>query len=441
MLKKVKDTMDVHCMTDFKSVLVGLSGGADSVALTHILCALSKEYGFRVYAAHVNHGIRGSSADRDEHFSEQLAESLGVKFFSLKADVRSVAAEKGISEELAGREVRYRYFDSLCEEYNIDCIATAHHKNDNAETVIMNFMRGSGLKGLCGIPYKRDNIIRPILDCSRADIEEYCKANGLEYVTDETNCEDNYTRNRIRNLLIPTIQKLFNPSVVDTITRNSELITLDEEFLSGEADKVYAKSAADNVLDISALGGAHKAIILRVIRKMTDSVCGNRDVSQSVIMSVYELLKNNRTGTKTDVVRGVEARIEYGKLVIAEKTAEAGEFSYQIILGEKTYIPELNCSVLAEKADGYEKDGAEYFSVPEGASLCIRNRRKGDAFIPSGMTGTKKLKQFMIDRKIPRDKRDLTGIFTVDGEIAWVMGYRRSEKFKFKEKGIKIILI
>ncbi len=425
-------------MAEMKSVLVGLSGGADSVALTHILCVLSAKYGFKVYAAHVNHGLRGESAERDEAFSKAFAASLGIEFFSLKVDVRAVAKEKGLSEELAGREVRYAYFNSLCDGYGIEFIATAHHKNDNAETIIMNFMRGSGLKGLCGIPYRRDNIIRPLLDCTRAEIEEYCKTNGLEYVTDETNFAEEYTRNKIRHSLIPVIENKFNPSVVETVTRNAEIISLEEDFISGVADKAYEKAVSGNTLDIALTDNLHKAVVLRVIRKLTDTVCGNRDISQAGIIAVYELMKNNRTGTRSDIARGIEARIEYGRLIIGEKQEKGEDFLYELRLGETLYVPELDCSVLAETAEEYKKDGAEYFSVPDDFRICIRNRRRGDVFRPSGMTGTKKLKSFMIDNKIPQDKRDFVGILTINDEIGWIIGYRRSENFKFNGNGIKI---
>lgn len=441
MLKKIENTMREHGMINTKSILVGLSGGADSVVLTHALCMLSEKYGYKLYAAHVNHGLRAADAQRDEEFSKELAEKLGIGFFSLKADVKHIANEKGISEELAGREVRYGFFNDICKTHNIDCIATAHHRNDNAETIVMNFMRGSGLKGLCGIPYKRDNIIRPLLDCTRAEIEEYCTVNELSYVTDETNFEEEYTRNKIRNTLIPMIENKFNPSLVETISRNASVLSVEEDFISCEAERVYQKAADDNTLDIEILKGVHKAIALRVIRMMTDKICGNTDVSQAAVTAVYELMQRNLTGTKTDIVRDIEAHIEYGKLIIAPVHAKCDEFSYELKLGEKTYIPELGICILAEATDKYEKDGAEYFSIPDGSLLCIRNRRQGDTFKPSGMNGTKKLKQFMIDRKIPQYKRDSVGIFTVNDEIAWVMGYRRAEGYKFNGKGIKLTIL
>lgn len=440
MLLKIENAMQKCGVKKNCSILVGLSGGADSVALTHALCSLSQKYGFAIYAAHVNHGLRGAEAVRDEEFSREFAQEHGITFFSLRADVGKISKEKGISEELAGREVRYEFFLQLCEKHGIDYVATAHHRNDNAETILMNFMRGSGLRGMGGIKYRRENIIRPLLDCTRSEIEEYCRVNGLSYVTDKTNFEDEYTRNKIRHSLIPMIEEKFNPSVVEALTRNAEIISLEDDFISGETDKAYEKSVKDNAADIAVLDGFHKAVILRVIRKLTEKVCGGTDITQNMILSVYSLMRGNRTGAKTEIMRDFEARIEYGKLVIAKKEVACGEFSYRLGIGETIYIPELNCHVTAEKADIRRNDGAVYFSVPAECSLEIRNRRHGDIFRPSGMSGRKKIKQFMIDKKIPAHKRDYVGLLTVNGEIAWVMGYRQSADFKFNGRGIKVTL-
>lgn len=433
--------MKNHGWTDSASILIGLSGGADSVALTHSLSVLSRKYGFKLYAAHVHHGLRGETADRDEKFSKRFAESLGIKFFSLRSDVRKIAAENGMSEELAGRQVRYDFFERLCNEYLIEKIATAHHKNDNAETILMNFMRGSGISGLCGIPYERGRIIRPLLDIRRDQIEQYCSENGLGYVTDETNMENIYTRNKIRHILIPEIENLFNPSFIDTVTKNAVILNSDEDYLLKETEKAYSSCVDGKSADTVKLGRLHNAILTRVIRKMVDESCGKADVPSSVINSIAEMVRKNVTGGRVDVARGIYARTEYNKLIFDEYTDECDEFEYELEVGAKKYIPELGYTVSIEKADIRKKDGYEYFSIPDGAAVKIRNRRSGDKFVPLGMKGTKKLKDFMIDEKIPRNDRSRVGIITIDENIAWIVGYRRDERYKFKKNGIKIKII
>ncbi len=441
MIEKVEKTMLAHGMFPFKSVLVGLSGGADSAALLSVLCALSESYGFTVYAAHVNHGLRGAEADRDEEFSKRLAASLGVEFFCFRADVRSVAAERGVGEELAGREVRYEFFKKITDERGIDVTATAHHKNDNAETILMNFMRGTGLKGLCGIPYRRDGIIRPLLDVTRAEIEAYCDANGIEYVTDGTNLKTVYTRNKARHILIPEIERLFNPSFVDTVSKNAAVLTAEEDYISEAAERAYSETVFDNAVATERLCSLHRAIAMRVIRRMVSELCGTEDVPAAVIESVLELAQKNRTGSQIDIARGCAARIEYGRLILSEKKADTEYFEYEITPGVPVYIPELGYSVLAEPCEEYKRDGGEYFTAPKGCKITVRRRKSGDKFCPWGMRGTKKLKDFMIDEKIPREKRSRTGILTFDDEIAWVIGYRRDRRFKFDKSGIKISIL
>lgn len=438
MLNKIEYDMRAHNMLNMKSVLVGLSGGADSVALTHVLCRLSQKYGFKVYASHINHGLRGETAERDEEFSRGFAKSLGIGFFSLKADVRKTAAEKKISEELAGRFVRYEFFEKLQREYNIEKIATAHHKNDNAETIIMNFMRGSGISGLCGIPYERGCIIRPLLDVRRDEIEKYCGDNKLSYVTDETNNEDIYTRNKIRNILIPEIERLFNPSFVDTVTKNAAVMSADEKYLEAEADKAYNDAVYENTADIIKLQKLHRAILLRVIRKMVDEACTKTDVPFTVIDDIAALVQKNRTGSSVDAARGIYARAEYNKLIFDMRKEECAEFSYILNIGDTKYIPELGYTVSTEPADVYEKNEYEYFECTDNDVIEIRNRRKGDKFVPFGMKGSKKLKDFMIDEKIPKNERSRVGIITINDDIAWIVGYRRDNRRKFKKKGIKI---
>lgn len=441
MIKSVEKTMLEQNMLPFKSVLVGLSGGADSAALAHALCVLSEKYGFKVCAAHVNHGLRGETAARDEKFSSDLARSLGIEFFCLHASVREEAEKRKISEELAGREVRYGFFAQLMDNHGIEYTATAHHRNDNAETILMNFIRGSGIRGLCGIPYRRDRIIRPLLDVSREETERYCRENNIDYVTDETNLETVYTRNKIRHIILPEMERCINPSFVDTVTKNAAVLSSDADFLDGEADKAFSMLVKDLCVDTARLSGLHPAVSSRVIRRMIDNICGSEDVPSAVVFAVLRLAERGRTGSRTDIARGVYAAVEYGKLYLRREHEDAEGFDYTLNIGGSVYIPEMGCSVRVEKAEERRKDGWEYFGLPkENCRICIRSRRTGDRFMPMGMKGMKKVQDFMINEKIPKDKRGSVGIVTFDEEIAWIAGYRRDDRFKFHKNGIKIKL-
>ncbi|MBQ6530500.1 MAG: tRNA lysidine(34) synthetase TilS, partial [Clostridia bacterium] len=246
-IKKYIETNELLQRGD--KVLVGLSGGADSVCLTHALQSLSEQLGIEVYTAHVNHGIRGEEAVRDEEFAKSFSEKLGISCFTARLNIPEDARQKSISEETAGRIARYDFFNRIAAENRLTKIATAHNRNDNAETLLMNFMRGSTVKGLGGIPVRRGNIVRPILCLTRAEIEEYCRENSLEYVTDSTNNETIYTRNKIRRELIPLIERTYNPNFVTTATENAVLTAEDNAYIAKQAENAFISLAADNKAD------------------------------------------------------------------------------------------------------------------------------------------------------------------------------------------------
>lgn len=439
MLNKIEKYMLANKIMPQKGVLVGLSGGADSVALTHILFVLGQKYGFRVFAAHVNHGLRGEAADRDEKFSAEFAASLGIKFFLHRADVRGIAQKEHISEEMAGRHIRYSFFEEIIDDSKIDCCATAHHRNDNAETILMNFVRGSGINGMCGIPVRRGRFIRPLLCLSRSEIESYCEKNGLDFVTDETNNETVYTRNKIRHNIIPLIEKELNPSFCDTVTNNVRVISGDVDFLENCAFEKYSALVKDNRILTKELSGLPQALSLRIIRRMIADNISMSDISSDIIFSVLELAENNRTGAICNISGDLYARIEYGYLVIEREKAECEDFCYILKMGEEKYIPQTGYTIRIEQADRQLNDGAMYFTLPDNeCEIKLRNRRKGDRFVPSGMNGTKSVKDFMINEKIPKPMRSRVGIVTFNQEIGWIVGYRRDNRFKFKGNGIKI---
>lgn len=413
-----------------KSVLVALSGGADSVALLSALCELSKKHGFRVYAAHVNHCLRGDEAERDEAFAKTLAEDFGVTFFSKRADIRRLAAEEKISEELAGRRVRYEFFEELMAREDILCTATAHHKGDNAETMLMNFMRGSGVGGLCGIPAQRGRIIRPLIGCSRSEIEEYCRERGLAFVTDATNFENEYTRNRVRNSLIGQIERDFNPNITDTLFANSRIISDENDLLEELSDSAFDRIVEGETADIAELSKLHIALKRRVIRRMLAETCGLADIGAGAVENILELCKKGKTGSLVSVSGDVSAFVRYGKLVVGKVAAPTPDFEYVIKVGESVYIKEIDRTFSVAAATGENSGRGECFSLPDGVcEVVISNRRRGDVFCPTGMSGTKKVKDYMIDAKIPRDVRDSVPILRIGGKIAWIVGFRRDRRF------------
>ena len=232
MLNKVKKTIaDNNMFSAGDKVLVALSGGCDSVCL----CLVLKELNIDFAVAHLNHSIR-TEADSDEEFCREFAKQLNVDFYTEKKDIPKIAKEEGVSQEVAGRNARYDFFNKLCKEKNFSKIAVAHNLNDNAETVILNLLRGSGLKGLCGIPKTRDKIIRPLIDVSRSEIEEFVKNKGQEFVTDKTNFSNDYTRNKIRNNVIDKLIEI-NPNALSNISKTTEILSKDDLFFDEASEK------------------------------------------------------------------------------------------------------------------------------------------------------------------------------------------------------------
>jgi tRNA(Ile)-lysidine synthase len=267
MLQRVLQTIQTYRMlSPGDKVVVGLSGGADSVALLHILKELQNgPLNINLYAAHVNHGIRGVHAREDAIFAHNLCKEWGIPFFLEEADIPSLARSMNQSEEEVGRQIRYGFFREVAEKVNGNKIATAHHKNDQAETILHNLIRGTGMQGLTGIQAVSDGvIIRPLLEITKQQILEYIALHELPYQEDATNEDSTYTRNRIRNQLIPSLEKDFNPDIVDSLVRMSGILREEEEFLADYTMDLYQKYTRSYlnklILDLKSFSFCHLAI-------------------------------------------------------------------------------------------------------------------------------------------------------------------------------------
>jgi tRNA(Ile)-lysidine synthase len=285
----IEKTVSEHNMLDMikSGVLVGLSGGADSVMLLAYLCELKKSIGdFPIFAVHVNHMIRGAEADRDECFSCNVAKELGVCFISEKANVLEIAKKEGLSIEEAARNVRYSIFtDIISSRKNICNIAVAHNATDNVETVIFNILRGSGTKGASGIPPVRQNIIRPLINVPKSDIILALESSGIKYVTDSSNLEDDYSRNYIRNQVLPLLSNVFSDPE-SSISRLSANLRSDDEYITLQAEEFLKGKSEILTADLAKL---HKSLLYRVILKMADkySVMLERKHLESIASLLY----------------------------------------------------------------------------------------------------------------------------------------------------------
>jgi len=452
MIDKVLCTIKKHNLIEKgEGVVVGVSGGPDSVCLLHILCSLKDQLALKLYAVHINHMLRGKEAEQDEIYVRELCGKLGVPLFTAAFDVKEISKKEGISAEEAGREIRYSQFRHFASKAGATKIAVAHNKNDQAETILMHIMRGTGLDGLKGMEYMRDGIIRPLLDIERKDIEDYCKVHQLNPRQDSSNLESIYTRNKVRIDLIPCINRLFHVDMVESIHKMCLLIKDDVDFIESSAAMHYERCAESDGeggvrLDLSKLAAFHPAIRKRVVRHAIKEVKGDLKGIESVhIENIISLIKDGRTGSETHLPNGLRAGISYGFLKIHIRCDDKPfAFSEAIKIPGTTWIQPINSSIesfIENKGANIEDySNIRYNSLVQffdyeklKKGINIRNRREGDIFKPYRSNGTKKLKEYFIDNKIPREERDKIPLVALGNEIVWVIGYKISDKFKVTE--------
>ena len=430
--KFIETVKEYNMLSEGESVLCGLSGGADSVSLVTALCDLKEELKIsRIAAVHINHSLR-DTADRDEIFAKELCEKLGIEFFAVKADIKKIAKEKGLSEEEAGRNVRYEAFFEFKKKLGIDKIATAHTKDDVAETFFIRLLRGSSLDGLYGIKYVReDGVIRPILKMTKSEILDYLKEKNQPYVTDETNFTDDYLRNHIRLNLIPYLKENYNPEIINDIFRTSQLFSRDMEYIKknteAEFERIVKFENGNITINISSILELDYAVSSRIINKCF-GIISKENLCYVHISSIFELIKKGKTGKTIDLPGDTVAEISYGNLII-RKTKEQASYCYPLKTGEIN-IKEANRSFVVEK--GLE-NGKNVFTIEadEIDNYQIRSFVPGDR-IHIKKVGTKKIKDIFIDKKIPRAERLVYPIVTFNGQPVWLPGMYKNQQPEFE---------
>ncbi|MBS4534695.1 tRNA lysidine(34) synthetase TilS [Clostridium sp. D2Q-14] len=453
---RVLDTIKIHDLIEEEdNVVIGVSGGPDSMFLFSILYKLKEVLNFNIIVCHINHGVRGIESDEDEKFVKDECKNLNIPYHFIRVNMDEYANENNLTSEEAGRELRYRFFRKTLSDYGKGVIAVAHNKNDQGETLLMRFFRGTGIDGLKGMDYKSNDVIRPILDISRNEIEEYILCNNIPVRIDKTNKMDIYRRNSIRLNLIPMIEENYNPSIIDTLFRTSRIIERDFDFINVYTKDVFKRvvmriDANKIEIDINELIKEHKAIQYRIIRVAIEKIIGHlKGIEEVHIEVIINLVKNNITGKKVDISNDIEGYTEYNKLILQiKKDNKTCNFKSKLYLNRINFIPELNMKIDIQLVDKNIKNikskdmFIKYFDYDKiDKDLFIRNRESGDKFKPLGMNGTKKLKDFFIDEKVPRDKRDKTPLIYDEKGIIWVVGYRISEDYKIDSSTKRILKI
>jgi len=439
MRKKARNTIEqFHMFTKDAKIIVGLSGGADSVALLHVLCSMKEAWS--ITAVHVHHGLRGEEADRDAAFAKAFCEKLGVPCIVRKVDVKAEAKARKLGEEETGRILRYEVFREVAGKDGF--IAVAHHQKDQAETVLMRLCRGTGLTGLVGMSPVRGNICRPLLFCSRREIEEYCRDNDLNWREDATNQEDTYTRNKLRLKVLPVLEEI-NLRAVEHISETAELLSIEEDFLEQQAAACYESvklSEMEVALDRRKLLELHPAMRKRVLRKAMAEFL-SADVSQVQIEALEDLLEKE-TGKSRDFLEGIHAENRYDALVLSMKQERVEGYQAALPLGESVFLSGKGLKVTAwtgEKEEFLPEDTKCFDLDKIQGELCCRTRKTGD-FIAL-KNGRKKIKDLFIDEKVPRAERDTFPLIAIGEEVLWAVGLRVSEKYQPDENTKKYLYI
>lgn len=429
MLEKVRRTIrQYHMCQEGEQITVGVSGGADSMALLHILWRLSAQEEWQVQAVHVHHGLRGKEADEDAAFVEEICRRWNIPCALIRLDVAAEAAKRRSGIEETGRILRY---EALRKAAAGGKIAVAHHANDQAETLLMRLCRGTGMRGLAAMRPVREDVIRPLLFCGKEEIEAYCRAEGISWREDSTNQEVRYTRNRLRHQVLPLLEQVHEGSIRH-LSETAELLATEEDFLEKEAEKALWEQKRDSGIDAAGLLKLHPALRRRVLRLALAEAGGLRDVTRTHILQLEELLEKE-SGKSISLPHDLCARMEYGALKLERRKKEESGFCCLLTPGKETALPEfgwcVETEVSLEKPTEFCKDDYtnvfDYDKIKQ--ELFCRSRRPGDRI--ALRAGSKKLKDLFIDEKIPREERDRMPLIACGSDVLWVVGGRVSPDF------------
>ena len=442
---------------DNETVLVAVSGGADSLALLYGLHALRAQLNCKLHVVHLNHCLR-PDADADAEFVQQHAARLELPCTIQSAEVPRFVKQWKLSVEAAGRKARYQFYESVCTEVSATKVALGHHQDDIAETVLMNLIRGSGATGLKGIPPVRDmKFIRPLARFTRQKIETFLTSIGIVPRHDATNTDTDYLRNRIRGELIPQLEHDYNPNIKTGLSRTADVLRAESEYLDTAAREAFETCQIQGpdknvVLNRVKFRQYHIALQRRMLRQSVSEMLGDmNDLYFAHCEAMLNLVEGDAPNTVLALPNDLRFRRAYQQLIFERKPVEIESFTYPVTIGGKTSIAILNTEITAELGDVESRrtlalpDGKfeaifdheklrKVFAKPssETVPLTVRNRRQGDRFQPYGMRGTKKIKDFLIDAKVPRYERDSIPLLVCGDEILWVIGYTTSESFKIK---------
>lgn len=430
-------------------IIVGVSGGPDSMALLSLLLEIKDEMKLKIHVAHLNHMNRGDLSFQDMEYVKEFCRANRIPCDVVVKDIVETAKLQGRSFEEVGREARYELFEVLVKRLGFNKIAVAHNQNDQAETMLFRLIRGSGIDGLKSMSPKRGRIIRPLMDISRSEIEEYCEYRNLNPRHDETNDELIHDRNIIRNVLIPMIEKDLNPNVISTLSNSAKILAFDSDYLLVHSRKILAKlfktelpidlmTGEEMTAPLTEFNMLHYSVKSRIVRTLAECINGNiKDLTSKMVNETIRVLNESKHGNETSL-GNARFKMQYDKLIVSR--SDESNLTYDVA---QDYEIEVEVIDKSEFEEGFKPDRTTIiidFEKVKG-DLHIRKRKDGDRFKPFGMVGTKKLKNYMIDEKVPVRERERIPLLCDGEDIVWVYGYRLSEDYKVTGSTKKIAKI
>ena len=427
-----------------ESVLVALSGGPDSVALLHLINAASVEKGFRVAASHVNYGLRGEESHDDERFCRDLCKQLGVKLHVKKASL--LAWKSGTNLQAEARRIRYSFFDEICAKHQLTWIATGHNKTDSIETILMNLCRGAGTFGLSGIEPVFGKVIRPLLDFTREEIIAYLQRNRLPYRIDRSNLESKYTRNKVRQQLLPVVVKIFGDRAIGSIARAGQILAQQEHYLRGQIARLLDRDAVVTPFGKIALDLKRFRRYDDFLKQLLIADCFKRltgSLQNFDLAAAQRVIKQVRSATvKVDLTSGLIAEISDERLYIYRTAKDKPSYTVRRkgsnclqAYGMEISIEETPTAKLAGKELRLGKNLRVYVDADKlQGKLTVRSPKIGDHFSPLGMKGSKKLSDFFSDRKIDRPLREEKPLLLCGDNIVWIIGHEIADSVKISAR-------
>ena len=457
---RVKKTIDrYHLLDKGDRLIVGVSGGVDSMVLLHLLNAYRQELTLSLIVAHVNHGLRPMEAEKEADLVQKESERLALPYEYAQFNVKEFRKMGGFSPQDGARRIRFHFLNAVLKKYGANKIALGHNADDQVETVLLRLLRGSGLKGLKGmLPIREKRVIRPLLEVWRKEIESFAREKGIPFLVDSSNLNGKYLRNRIRLKLVPLIEKEYQSNFKEIILKTSTFLREENNYLEREAEEAYKKMVCQEKdwlsFPFSQYRLLHEAIKWRVVQKMLGKIYGEERIMEQgeglEVSLISKKLQQPFPSFLLELPFGVFLEKRYDRVLLKKGRIEIiPPFEVELISPGRTFIEEIGKEVVIKELN--KDDQFRYLEGTDSTALLdcqalyfplkIRNFRPGDRFQPLGVKGIQKVKEFFIDHKIPRFERPKIPLLISGEMIAWVIGYRIDERFKVSEKTQRVLKV